>query len=490
MTMTAFDRFRASLGSHDLPSRIHDGVIGKDAMIDGPFGPKPMFYADYVASGRAIRQVEGWIMEEVLPWYSNSHTEASHCGGVMTRMRREARDVIRAICGAGGETAVIFTGSGATSGINRLVHLLGLDRAVQAGDNPAVIIGPYEHHSNILPWRESGAEVIEIAEDAAGGPDRAELARVLAGLKGRGLVIGAFSAASNVTGIVSDVEGITRQLKAAGALAVWDYAGGGPYLPIRMAPAPDARIDAIVTSPHKFVGGPASSGLLLIRRDAVVSAVPTFPGGGTVRFVSPEGHDYSPNVEAREESGTPNVVADLRAALAFIVKDAIGQRFIDARNAALRDRAFAAWRTHERIEILGNLTADRLPIFSFRIRDGKGGYIHQQLATRMLSDLYGIQARGGCACAGPYVHRLLGIDDDASHALREAILSGQEMLKPGFVRLNFSYLFTDAEADRVIAAVIDLAENADRHLERYSCDTATAIFSPRPGPLDGEMSVG
>ncbi len=313
---------------------------------------------------------------------------------------------------------------------------------------------------------------------------------MLAGLKGRGLVICAFSAASNVTGIVSEVEGITRQLKAAGALAVWDYAGGGPYLPIRMAPAPDARIDAIVTSPHKFVGGPASSGLLLIRRDAVVSAVPTFPGGGTVRFVSPEGHDYSPNVEAREESGTPNVVADLRAALAFIVKDAIGQRFIDARNAALRDRAFAAWRTHERIEILGNLTADRLPIFSFRIRDGKGGYIHQQLATRMLSDLYGIQARGGCACAGPYVHRLLGIDDDASHALREAILSGQEMLKPGFVRLNFSYLFTDAEADRVIAAVIDLAENADRHLERYSCDTATAIFSPRPGPLDGEMSVG
>lgn len=490
MTTTAFDRFRAALGTVGLPARIHDGVIGKDAVIDGPFGPMPMLYADYVASGRAIRQVESWVMDEVLPWYSNSHTEASHCGGVMTRLRREARGVIRAICGAGEETAVIFAGSGATTGINRLVHLLGLDRAVAAGESPVVLIGPYEHHSNILPWRESGAEVIEIAEDAAGGPDPADLARALAKAKGRSLVIGAFSAASNVTGILTDVAGITRQLKTAGALSVWDYAGGGPYLPITMTPATDAPIDAIVTSPHKFVGGPASSGVLLIRRAAVASAVPTFPGGGTVRFVSPDGHDYAQNVESREEAGTPNVVADLRAALAFVVKDAIGQRFIGTRNAALRARAFAAWGRHDRIAILGNTTAERLPIFSFRIRDGRGGYIHQQLVTRMLSDLYGIQARGGCACAGPYVHRLLDIDDAASRGLRAAILSGQEILKPGFVRLNFSYLFTDAEADRVIAAVIDLADSAESHLDRYCCDTATAIFTPRADLSEAEMSVG
>ncbi|MCV2863416.1 aminotransferase class V-fold PLP-dependent enzyme [Albidovulum sediminicola] len=477
--MTAFDRFRASLGSDNVPGRIHDGVIGKDAVIDGPFGPKPMLYADYVASGRALRQVETFVMEEVLPWYSNSHTEASHCGGVMTRLRREARSVIRALCGAGEETAVIFTGSGATAGLNRLVHLLGLDTAVRRGDRPVVIIGPYEHHSNILPWRESGAEVVEIPEDARGGPDRQALARALAAAAGRSLVIGSFSAASNVTGILTDVEGITRQLKAAGARAVWDYAGGGPYLPIRMAPAPDAEIDAIVTSPHKFVGGPAASGLLLLRRSAVAADIPTFPGGGTVRFVSPEAHDYAANVEAREEAGTPNVVGDIRAALAFIVKDAIGQRFIDARNAELRDRALAAWGACDRIEILGNLEVARLPILSFRIRDGQGGYLHQQLATRMLSDLHGIQARGGCACAGPYVHRLLGICAEESRALRAAILSGQEMLKPGFVRLNFSYLFSDEEADRVIAAVIDLARNADRLRPAYDFDASTAIFTPR-----------
>ncbi|WP_412174788.1 aminotransferase class V-fold PLP-dependent enzyme [Albidovulum marisflavi] len=482
--MTAFDRFRATLGTEAIPARIHDAVIGKDTVIDGPFGARAMLYADYVASGRAIRQVETFVMEEVLPWYSNSHTEASHCGGVMTRLRREARLVIRALCGAGEETAVIFAGSGATAGINRLVHLLGVAAAARRGERPLVIIGPYEHHSNILPWRESGAEVIEIPEDADGGPDRRALARALEGAAGRGLVVGSFSAASNVTGILSDVVGITRQLKAAGALAVWDYAGGGPYLPIRMTPAADAAIDAIVTSPHKFIGGPQASGILLMRRAAVAASVPTLPGGGTVRFVSPETHDYARNVEAREEAGTPNVVGDIRAALAFIVKDAIGQSFINARNAALRDRALSAWKGCDRIEILGNCMTERLPIFSFRIRDGRGGHIHQQLATRMLSDLHGIQARGGCACAGPYVHRLLGIGKAESEALRLAILSGQETLKPGFVRLNFSYLLSDQEADRIIAAVLGLARDAEHQLAFYDCDPATAIFTPRARPAD------
>lgn len=487
---TVFGRFRAALGSGDIAPAVHEGIIGREVVIDGPFGPKPMLYADYVASGRALRQIESFVMEEILPWYSNSHTEASHCGGVMTRLRREARAIIRSLSGAGEDHAVIFTGSGATTGINRLVHLLGLDAAVRNGAGAAVLIGPYEHHSNILPWRESGAEVIEIAEAAAGGPDRAALAAALERVRGRMLVIGAFSAASNVTGILSDVEAVTRQLKRAGARVVWDYAGGGPYLPISMTPAPDAAIDAIVTSPHKFVGGPGASGVLLIRRDAVATGTPTFPGGGTVRFVSPEGHDYSTNVEAREESGTPNVIGDLRAALAFIVKDAIGQSFIDARNAALRDRAMAAWKGHARIEILGKTDCPRLPIFSFRIRDGKGSYIHQQLATRMLSDRYGIQARGGCACAGPYVHRLLGIGGAASQRLRDAILSGQEILKPGFVRLNFSYLATDAEAGRIIDAVIDLADSAAEHLAEYDCDIATAIFTPHALRPEAEMSVG
>ncbi|MGH6807634.1 MAG: aminotransferase class V-fold PLP-dependent enzyme, partial [Ensifer adhaerens] len=333
------------------------------------------------------------------------------------------------------------------------------------------------HHSNILPWRESGAEVVEIAECPAGGPDLAALDDALK--QPADLVVCAFSAASNVTGIVTDVAAVTRIAKAAGAKMVWDYAGAGPYLPIDMSPDGAAAIDAVVISPHKFIGGPGTSGVLILRRDAAVTAKPSWPGGGTVKFVSPTGHDYSNSLEAREEAGTPNVVGDIRAALAFLVKEAIGAEAMQARNAELTHRAITAWRGIERLELLGPLEPKRLPIFSFRVKDGKGGHVHQQLVTRMLSDRFGIQARGGCACAGPYVHRLLGIDDDQSQRLREAILAGQEMLKPGFVRLNFSVLLADEEVAFILNAVAHLAADAASYEQHYDFDPARAIFFPR-----------
>lgn len=457
---------------------LADGLIGHGMEIDGPCGPKRMIYADYVASGRALEQIESFVLRRLLPLYANSHTEASHVGAAMTRLRRQARDVLRGLCNATEDHAVIFTGSGATAGINRLVHLLGLRRAVQEGRQPVVLIGPYEHHSNILPWRESGAQVIEIPEADCGGPCLRSLDAALTEHSGR-LIVGAFSAASNVTGILTDVEEVTRRLKAAGALAVWDYAGAGPYVPIDLTPAPDAAIDAIVVSPHKFVGGPQASGLMMLRRDAVVETCPSLPGGGTVRFVSPTGHDYTENVEAREEAGTPNVIGDLRVALAFLIKDALGQGYISERNRLNCARAFEAWGDHPGIEILGSRECARLPIFSFRLRDGAGGFVHQQLVTRMLSDRYGVQARGGCACAGPYVHRLLCIDDTTSAAMRAAILAGHEVEKPGFTRLNFSYLASDEDVQSILDAVLSLADEAVAHVADYSVDPATAIFRPR-----------
>ena len=475
-----FEQFRATIQTDNIISDLTNGLIGHHATFSGPLGSKPLLYADYVASGRALRQVEDFVLTELLPFYANSHTEASYVGRFMTRLRREARDIIRTEVNASKDHAVIFTGSGATAGINRLAHLICIKEMVAKGQTPVVLIGPYEHHSNILPWRESGAEVIEVPEAKGGGPCETALSQTLDRVKGRPIV-GAFSAASNVTGIVTDVVAITRILKAAGAIVVWDYAGGAPYLPIDLCPADDALIDAVVVSPHKFVGGPQATGVLILRHEIVQTNIPTLPGGGTVRFVSPTRHDYSDNVETREEAGTPNVIGDLRAALCFIVKSVITQDFICTRNRENLTRGLSAWMPHPNIEILGNTQCDRLPIFSFRLRDGKGGFVHQQLVTRLLSDCFGIQARGGCACAGPYVHRVLDISENASDAMRSEILSGNEIEKPGFVRLNFSYLATDAEVSRIISAVLELADSAGDHVDDYSCDPATAIFNPREG---------
>lgn len=475
---TPLSSFRESLNVADVRTSLHNGLVGSAVKLSGPYGKKELVYADYVASGRALHQVESFVLEHVLPFYANSHTEASYCGATMTRMRREARSVIASLCGCNDQHALIFTGSGATAGLNRLVNLFGVTQAVAAGRHVRVIVGPYEHHSNILPWRESGAEIIEVAEDPQGGPDLTQLAKALQE-GAHDLTICTLSAASNITGITSDVATITAMVKAAGAKMIWDYAGAGPYVPIAMSPAQGAEIDAIVVSPHKFIGGPGASGILLLRRDAVVTTKPTWPGGGTVKFVSPLAHDYSDSLESREEAGTPNVVGDIRAALAFLVKDAIGAEVMALRNKALAQRAFNAWRDIPQLNLLGLTAPERLPIFSFQVRNGQGGYVHQQLITRMLSDRFGIQARGGCACAGPYVHRLLAINEQESEAIRQAILSGNEILKPGFIRLNFSVLLPDEKVQFILDAVAQIARDATEFEADYTVDPARAIFSPR-----------
>ncbi len=477
---TAFAAFSESLLGANRLEHIREDLVGKDAVIEGPFGPRQLLYADYVASGRALGAIERFVYSHVLPYYANSHTEASFCGGAMTGFRRAARDVVAECCGADQDQyAVIFGGSGATAGLNRLVNLLGITAAVSAGEVPLVITGPYEHHSNILPWRESGAEVVEV-EDQANGEINLEHLDLILSDAGDRLVICAFSAASNVTGIITDIAAVTRRAKSAGAKVVLDFAGGGPYLPIQTQPALDLEIDALAISPHKFIGGPGATGILIVRRDAVVTNKPTLPGGGTVKFVTPVSHDYSDSLEAREEAGTPNVIGDIRTALAFLVKDAIGNTTMSERNDDMRVRALSKWGQVEQLELLGERGADRLPIFSFRIRDGKGDYIHHQLITRMLSDRFGIQARGGCACAGPYVHRLLNIDEDQSNALRLAISNGDEISKPGFVRLNFSVLLSDEKVDYIIDAVAHVAEDAATYSKYYAVDAARAIFYPKP----------
>ncbi|WP_421703186.1 aminotransferase class V-fold PLP-dependent enzyme [Aliiroseovarius sp.] len=462
--------FRTRITTTHAVRDLSAGLIGEGRLIPGPEGDVPLIYADNVASGRALTQVEDFIRDEVLPFYANTHTDASFCGAHTTALREAARAEIARITKAGDAHEVIFTGSGATAGLNRLVHLLGVNRA----ERPVVFIGPYEHHSNILPWRESRAEVVEIPEAPEGGPDLEALARALHEHGQADLKIGAFSAASNVTGIITDPDPVIDLLRAHGALAVWDYAGAGPYLNIDAT-----RMDAIAVSPHKFPGGPGASGVLILRKEAVRARCPSWPGGGTVSFVSPWRHDYVDDLAAREEAGTPNIVGDIRAGLAFLVKEAVGEDTIAAREAQFRAMAEAAWGANPQITILGADKPHRLPIFSLIIRDGAGEVVSPQLFTRMLSDLYGIQARGGCACAGPYGHRLLGIEQAQSQAIHDALAAGDMVEKPGWTRLNFTYLDDTAKVARILDAITELTAQIDQHRPKYAFDPASGQWSRR-----------
>jgi len=419
LTLGKFDNY---LDSDNLIEDLRAGLIGEGAEIVTPFGVKNITYADYTASGRALVQVEEFVSKQVLPFYANSHTDASFCGAYTSTLREEARALIGVHVNADDNYAIIFSGSGATSAINRLVALCSIKELAKAGDKrPVVFIGPYEHHSNILPWRESGAIVIEIDEGENGGPDPEMLERELKVNSSSSLLIGAFSAASNVSGIIADTDGVTSLLKRYGALAFWDYAGAAPYLPIDINPGPGRQKDAIFISPHKFVGGPGASGLLIVHKDCISAKTPTWPGGGSVSYVSPWAHDYLESVIEREEAGTPNLIGDIRAALVFMVKRAIGVDFIKKRDNELLQRAKNVWQKNPYIDLLGNPDAERLPIFSLTIKNTRGNYVHHQLFTRLLSERFGIQARGGCVCAGPYGHRLLGVGRDVSEGIRRQI---------------------------------------------------------------------
>lgn len=459
---------------------LRKGLIGSTLRIDTPYGRKRVIYADYTASGRALTQVEDWIRENALPYYANSHTEVSACGQRMNQLRRLARQHIAAAVDAGQSCDVIFCGAGATSCVNRLPHLFGFAGGGRSGASvsgrPVVLTGPYEHHSNILPWREAGAETIEVAEAQDGGVDLDDLERHLLRYAGQRTVIGAFSAASNVTGILTDVVAVTQRLKVYGALAVWDYACAAAYTRMSMQPAPDAPIDALLYSPHKFPGGPGASGVLIVRKTAVRAVRPMMPGGGSVTYVSGWAHDYYDDLVLREEAGTPNILGDLRAALALSFRDAVGTDLIAERGARFLERARKVWREDERIILLGHPAAQRLPIVSFLIRDGDGNIAHHRLVTRLLSDLFGIQAREGCSCAGPYGHRLLGVDRALSERIRTKIRAGRALAKPGWTRLNFCHLLDDETADFIIEAVAGLPEAIRLYAGDYHADPATGNF--------------
>lgn len=484
--------------AQNLIEHIRASVIGDDHVVVTPYGRRRVTYADYTASGRALSFIEDYVRDVVLPAYANTHTESSGTGLQTTRLREEARQIIHDAVGGDDDTVVLFTGAGATGAIDKLIGVLGLRipsaledrwhllRHIPADERPVVFVGPYEHHSNEIPWRESIADVVQIGQDPDGGVAIDQLRRALEAYADRPLKIGSFSAASNVTGIVSDTYAIARILHSHGALSLWDFAAAGPYVEIEMNPPGDplAYKDAIFLSPHKFIGGPSTPGVLVARRELFTNRVPDVPGGGTVAFVNPEEHEYLADVEHREEGGTPAIVESIRAGLVFALKRAVGTDEIRRREDRLLERAVGAWSAEPALELLGNLEARRLSIVSFVVRSPSGRYLHHNFVVAVLNDLFGIQSRGGCSCAGPYGHALLGIDLERSHEFEREISVGCEGIKPGWVRVSFNYFISDVVADYIVQAVRMVARDGWRLLGDYRFDPVSGLWRHRGGLVE------
>jgi len=481
----------------DLTDVIRSSVIGRNEVVDGPFGARPVVYADYTASGRALTFVEDYIRTAVLPMYANTHTESSGTGLQTTRFREEARAIIGECLGAGDEHCVLFCGSGATAAIAKLVGVMGLripsnledqhhlTKVIAPEQRPVIFIGPYEHHSNELPWRESIGDVVTIDEDEDGHLDIEQLREQLEVYAERPLKIGSFSAASNVTGIITDTRAVSSLLHTYDALAFWDFAAAAPYVDINMGSAEEMEgyYDAVFISPHKLIGGPGTPGLLVARQSLFTNRVPDVPGGGTVAYVNTMDHDYLLDIEHREEGGTPDIIGAIRAGLVFQLKDAMGTERIRELEEHWVRRAINTWEQNPKLYILGDHEAERLSIVSFVVRhvgkEGEEGFLHHNYVVALLNDLFGIQSRGGCSCAGPYGHRLLGIDLEQSHEFEREINRGCEGIKPGWVRLNFNYFIDDDTFGYLVDAVNFVADHGAALLPNYSFDPHTGLWRHR-----------
>ena len=483
-------------------------IVGADAAVKTPFGERLMVYADYTASGRCLSMIEKYI-QNLQRIYANTHTEDDISGRSMTRLLEDAEHAIKQSVNAGPDGRIICIGTGATGAIDKLQQIIGVALPPATRQNlarmmedalgveahtafseylqnrqPVVFVGPYEHHSNEISWRENLATVVEVRLDASGSVDLDHLESLLQepAYLGR-MRIGSFSAASNVTGMLTPVHEIAALLHRFDAIACFDYAASAPYVEINMNPAEgkypgDASLDAVFISPHKFLGGPGASGVLVFNKRIYHAELPpSVSAGGTVDYVGPTSQDFIVDIEEREKAGTPGVLQILKAGLAFQIKDRVGVTAIEKRECELLQRTFERWQGNPNIEILGNPDADRrISIVSFNLKDPAGKYLHPKFVTSLLNDLFGIQSRAGCSCAGPYGHRLLDIDFEKSEQYRKWIKKGFCGIKPGWCRISLHYTMDDIEADFILDAIEFVAEQGHHFLSLYDFDMQTGAW--------------
>lgn len=469
----------SDLEAHFAPYRQH--IIGNTHTFHTPFGEQQIIYADWIASGRLYGPIEDRLTRTFGPLVGNTHTESNVTGTSMTKAYHQARHLIKAHVNASSSDVIIATDHGMTGVINKFQRILGLRApeqllpylSVPEEKRPVVLVTHMEHHSNQTSWLETIADVEWVEPDPDGRCCLNNLRQTLERYKDRPLKIGSFSACSNVTGVKSPYHQMARLMHEYGGLCFVDFAASAPYVDIDMHPSdPMEKLDAIFFSPHKFLGGPGSAGVLIFDGALDKNRVPDHPGGGTVDWTNPWGeHHFVDNLEDREDGGTPGFLQTIRAALAIRLKEHMGVEEMLAREVELLDTAFPALRAIPKLHILADHIEDRLAILSFYIED-----LHYNLVVKVLNDRFGIQVRGGCACAGTYGHYLLHVDRNRSKYITDRINHGDLSEKPGWIRLSLHPTMTNTELHTILDAIRFVAENKEVWYQSYHHDVHTNEF--------------
>lgn len=462
--------------------KFRKNIIGIEQEFTSPYGTKKIVYTDWTASGRLYNPIERKLMNEFGPFVANTHTETTVSGTAMTMAYHHARKIIKNHVNANADDILITDGTGMTGVVNKFQRILGLKvpedlkNFVQIPDEkrPIVFITHMEHHSNQTTWLETIADVVIVPSCEKGLFCMNNFATLLEEYKDRTVKIASITACSNVTGIKTPYPAIAKLMHQNNGVCFVDFACSGPYVHIDMHPEDsEAYLDAIFLSPHKFLGGPGTSGVLVFNKKLYKNMVPDNPGGGTVSWTNPWGkHKYLDNIEEREDGGTPGFLQVIKTALAVQLKEEMGIENILKREQEIVDHVFEQFKSNSNIHILAGEHQNRLGVISFYIDD-----LHFNLGVKILNDRFGIQTRGGCSCAGTYGHYLLHVDEAQSNDLTTKINSGNLILKPGWIRMSIHPTTTNSEIQFVTDAIVALAENHMEWAKDYDYNNSTNEFS-------------